>query len=155
MPEIPWPIAISWIVTIAGWWFVASRASQRAEASEVFQMLNAAEELVEQVRSDAVRLYLLDATEAEVKGLNLEISAKSQRLSRKLTALRKRSGHLDVMKWFITFKRVTSGGNAESVRRRALEEGDEYFKFIDDAAEKLIEALHDGYNTAYNRGTLF
>lgn len=150
-----WAFALSivtWITTLVGWLVVSRQAKKGRSSAEVFQIISSASDLIEQIKSNATRLWMLTPTHNDAQGLRVNIVSQTTRLSTNLNALRMRDRRFNLKGAFVEFKNLVTGDMTVTTARPKLNpDKDPEFVDLADRSNELILAMHSSFNAVYRR----
>jgi len=155
MPEgilgAPWWVIASWLITIVGWIVVGRRSNRYASASETFQMVREAENLLDRFRSNVIGALVLAGKDAQADRLRRAAIDDTRKIQLSLRLLRQRDARFDVKTEYLKLKRMATGKDFESPDRDAVPIDDRRIRDIDEAADNLIANIHRTHNKMYRR----
>lgn len=146
-----WGIPVTWVLTIAGWIIVDRRSRRNSSASEVFQMINDLENLLNDFCYNVTDSLLLDGDCPEANRLRRQAIRMTTVIQRKLKTLRQRSENFDFNSQYLALKKLATGEDFESTNRPALLSEDSRLDEIETKTSDLIQKIHGSYNRIYNR----
>lgn len=149
MPEAPWWVIASWLITIVGWFVVERRSNRRASASESFQMVREVENHLDRFRSNVIDALVLTGEEAD--GLRRAAIRDTRKIQLALRLLHQRDARFDIEAEYLKLKRMATGEDFESPDRDALPIDGRRISEIDEAVDNLIANIHRTYNEIYHR----
>ena len=155
MPEgilgAPWWVLASWLIPIVGWVVVARRSNRHASASETFQMVREAENLLKRFRSNVIDVLVLAGKDAQTVQLRRAAIRDTGEIQTALELLRQRDARFDAEAEYLKLKRLATGEDFESPDRDAVPIDDRRIRDIDEATDNLILNIHRTYNEIYRR----
>lgn len=155
MPEgilgAPWWIIASWLITIVGWIVVDRRSNRYASASETFQMVREAENLLDRFRSNVIGALALAGKDVQAAQLRRAAIDDTRKIQLSLQLLRQRDARFDVKTEYLKLKGMATGKDFESLDRDAVPIDDRRIRDIDEAADNLIANIHRTHNKMYRR----
>lgn len=155
MPEdilgAPWWVIASWLITVVGWIVVDRRSNRHASASETFQMVREAENLLERFRSNVIEALVLAGKDAQADRLRRAAIDDTRKIQIALRLLCQRDARFDVKTEYLKLKRMATGKDFESPDRDAVPIDDRRIRDINEAADNLIANIHRTHNKMYRR----
>lgn len=151
MPDAPWWVVASWLITIVGWVVVERRSNRHASASETFQMVREAENLLDRFRSSVINALVLAGKDAQADQLRRTAIHDTGKIQLALRLLRQRDMRFDVETEYLKLKSMATGKDFESPDRDAVPIDDRRIREIDEATDNLIANIHRTHNEIYRR----
>ena len=150
-PGAPWWVVASWLITIVGWVVVERRSNRHASASETFQMVREAENLLDRFRSNVIEALVLAGKDAQAGQLRRAAIDDTRKIQLALRLLRQRDARFDVKTDYLKLKGMATGADFESPDRDAVPIDDRRIRDIDEATDNLIANIHRAHNEIYRR----
>lgn len=150
-PGAPWWVVASWLITIVGWVVVERRSNRHASASETFQMVREAENLLDRFRSNVIEALVLAGKDAQTGRLRRAAIDDTRKIQLALRLLRQRDARFDVETRYLKLKGMATGADFESPDRDAVPIDDRRIRDIDEAIDNLIANIHRTHNEIYRR----
>ncbi|MCK4088388.1 hypothetical protein HCY58_15220 [Acinetobacter radioresistens] len=136
------------ILTIIGWWIVASRDGNSKKNAIHNRRVESASKLIDKILMDAKKFYSLVGSDPEARVISSLIVSDFKKLSaivnliiKELKAAEKQS--LSVA--FIEYKKMVTGGEFETISRSAVGSSNQFYLDIDATHNDLYIELEKTY----------
>lgn len=131
-------------LTIIGWWIVGSRDSNSKKNAIHNKRVEAATDLIDKILLDSKKFYLLAGDDLEAQSMRSLIISDFKKLSSIINLLSNQLATNDKQSLavaFIEYKKIVTGGEFETLSRKAISNSNQFYADIDSFYNELYIGL--------------
>lgn len=136
------------VLTIVGWWIVASRDSDSKKNAIHNRRVESASKLIDKILLDAKKFYSLPGSDPEAQAIGSLIVSDFKKLSAIVNLVIKElkgSEKLSISVAFIEYKKTVTGGGFGTISRLAISSSNQLYFDIDATHNDLYIELEKTY----------
>ena len=136
------------VLTIVGWWIVASRDSDSKKNAIHNRRVESASKLIDKILLDAKKFYSLPGSDPEAQAISSLIVSDFKKLSAIVNLVIKElkgSEKLSISVAFIEYKKTVTGGGFGTISRLAISSSNQLYFDIDATHNDLYIELEKTY----------
>lgn len=136
------------VLTIAGWWIVASRDSNSKKNAIHNKRVDAASKLIDKILLDAKKFYSLSGSDIEAQGMSSLIVSDFKKLSSIINLISNELNKLEKQSLAVTFidyKKIITGGEFGTLARPSISTSNQLYVDIDSSYNDLYIELEKSH----------